>query len=262
VNHLRDQWSSGKPSWGGWCNIPSSFSAELIAHVGFDWIGIDCQHGLIGPHEMLGMLLGVVGTGTPVLVRVQWNSPGEIMKVLDGGATGVIVPMVNSAEEARAAVGACRYPPNGYRSWGPTRASIGKPNYSPAAANDETICAVMIETVDAVNTIDDILSVPGIDAVFVGLADLSLSAGLPPTLATAEANHVSRVERVLEACRRHNVVPGMFAGGAENALAWAAKGYQVIALFSDSYHMVQGARTLLTTVRSASERARPEAKPH
>src|SRR5439155_16169946 len=121
---LREVLTSGRPAVGGWCVIPGAFTAEVVARSGVEWICIDAQHGLVGYGEMLSMLQAVTATGVPALVRVPWNDPGWIMKALDAGAAGVIVPMVNTPEEAEAAAGACRYPPDGYRSWGPTRASL------------------------------------------------------------------------------------------------------------------------------------------
>src|SRR2546422_11694400 len=107
---LREMWEAGMPTLGGWCLIPNSFSAELMGRFGFDWVCIDAQHGMIGYDQMLGMLQALSITGTPSIVRVAWNAPSDIMKALDAGANGVIVPMVNSREEAIAAVGAGRYP--------------------------------------------------------------------------------------------------------------------------------------------------------
>ena len=107
----------------------------------------------MGEQDMVGMLQGVATTAVPAMVRVPWNDPGWIMKALDAGASGVIVPMVNSPEEAAAAAGACRYPPDGYRSWGPTRVSLGVADYSPDLANRSVICAVMVETVPALPSV-------------------------------------------------------------------------------------------------------------
>src|SRR5207237_3503329 len=144
---LREVLTAGKPAIGAWCVIPGSFTAEAVAAAGFDWVCIDAQHGLIGYQEMLGMLQAVAGTGVPSRVRVPWNDPGWIMKALDAGAAGVRVPMVNTPEEAEAAVGACRYPPQGFRSWGPTRASLHAPTFSPETANRSVLCAVMGDAV-------------------------------------------------------------------------------------------------------------------
>ena len=145
--HSRSTFASrDRPSFGAWCVIPGGFTAQLLAHAGFDWLCIDMQHGLIGYTEMRAMVQAVRFTGVPVLVRVSANTGGEIMRALDVGADGVIVPMVNSAAEAKAAVAACRYPPLGIRSWGPTGASIGRETFTTEAANRDVVCLVMIET--------------------------------------------------------------------------------------------------------------------
>src|SRR5438034_9539457 len=151
---LRELWDRGGVTVGGWCVMPSAFSAELMARCGFDWLCIDTQHGLIGYDQMTLMLQAVAITGTPAFVRVPWNQPDHIMKALDAGAQGVIVPMVDNEEDARAAVRAAKYPPLGTRSWGPIRAALDVPDYSPETANRRTIVAVMIETPGGVENLD------------------------------------------------------------------------------------------------------------
>jgi 4-hydroxy-2-oxoheptanedioate aldolase len=184
-----------------------------VAGIGFDWVCIDAQHGLIGYQEMLGMLQAVAVKGVPALVRVPWNEPGWIMKALDAGAAGVIVPMVNSPEEARAAAGACRYPPQGYRSWGPTRASLGVADYAPELANRSVVCAVMVETAPALEQLDEILAVPGVDAVFMGPSDFAISMGLAPR--SDDPEHRRRLDGMPAVCRRHGVVAGIACASAE-----------------------------------------------
>src|SRR2546423_2659269 len=163
---LRELWDGGGVTVGGWCVIPSAFSAELMGRCGFDWVCVDTRHGLVGYDQLAVMLQALSITGTPAFVRVPWNSPGDIMKALDAGAQGVIVPMVNSAEEARAAVGACRYPPDGYRSWGPIRAALGVDGYTPATANRRVVVAGVIETVAGVAPPHQIVPVPRAGAAF------------------------------------------------------------------------------------------------
>jgi len=148
---LRELWERGEPTLGGWCVIPSPFAAELMGRAGYDWICIDTQHGLIGYDQMLPMLQALSATGTPAFVRVPSNHPADIMKALDAGAQGVVVPLVNSSEQARRAVDACRYPPLGGRSWGPTRASLQVSGFGTESANRAVVCVVMIETVDAMS---------------------------------------------------------------------------------------------------------------
>jgi 4-hydroxy-2-oxoheptanedioate aldolase len=244
---LRDVLTSGKPSYGGWCVIPGSFTAELMARAGFDWVCIDQQHGLIGYTDTLPMLQALSVNATPSMVRVPWNDPASIMKALDAGAAGVIVPMVNSAAEALAAVGACRYPPEGYRSWGPTRASLGIPDYSPELANRSVVCTVMVETVGALERLGEIVSVPGVDAVFMGPSDLAVSMGFAPR--SDETEHRRRLEGVPKVCRDHGVTAGIACGSPELLSRWRDAGYTMLAMPSEMVLLRQAAAAMLNTVR-------------
>ena len=244
---LREALTGTKPAIGGWCVIPGSFTAEIVASAGFDWVCVDVQHGLIGYQEMLVMLQAVAVVGVPSIVRVPWNDPGWIMKALDAGAAGVIVPMVNSPAEAAAAVGACRYPPDGYRSWGPTRASLGVPDYSPELANRSVICAVMVETVAALEQLAEIVSVPGVDAVFIGPSDFALSMGFGPR--TDEPEHRRLLEGVPAVCRDHSVVAGIACGSAELLARWRQAGYTMLAAPSDLVTLRRATAEVLDSVR-------------
>jgi 4-hydroxy-2-oxoheptanedioate aldolase len=225
---LRERWKAGEPTLGAWCTIPSTWTAEVAARSGHDWVCVDTQHGLIGYDMMLPMLQAITAGGVPSFVRVQWNEPGTIMKALDAGADGVIVPMVNSAEEARSVVGACRYPPEGFRSMGPTRArTLGGQWRLP-------ICVVMIETVEAVKRADEILAVPGVDAVFVGPNDLAVSAGLDSSYEGRHPEHRRLIEAVAKSAKAHGVVAGIMCGSAEVATQWHKAGYHMLALESDT----------------------------
>jgi len=218
-----------------------------MASAGFDWVCVDVQHGLIGYQEMLAMLQAIAVVGVPSIVRVPWNDPGWIMKALDAGAAGVIVPMVNSPAEAAAAVGACRYPPDGYRSWGPTRASLGAPDYSPQLANRSVICAVMVETVAALDQLAEIVSVPGVDAVFIGPSDFALSMGFGPR--TDEPEHRRLLEGVPAVCRDHGVVAGIACGSAELLARWRQAGYTMLAAPSDMVVLRRAAAEMVETLR-------------
>jgi 4-hydroxy-2-oxoheptanedioate aldolase len=225
---LRERWQAGEPTLGAWCTIPSPWTAEVAARSGHDWVCVDTQHGLIGYDVMLPMLQAISAGGVPSFVRVQWNEPGTIMKALDAGAGGVIVPMVNSPEEARSVVGACRYPPDGFRSMGPTRArTLGGDWRLP-------ICVVMIETVEAVKRADEILAVPGVDAVFVGPNDLAVSAGLDSSYEGRHPEHRRLIEAVAKSAKANGVVAGIMCGSAEVATQWFKAGYQMLALESDT----------------------------
>ena len=245
---LREVLSPARTSVGGWCVIPGSFTAEVMARAGFDWLCIDAQHGLVGYGEMLAMLQAVTASGVPVLVRVPWNEPAWIMKALDAGASGVIVPMVNSPAEAELAVKACRYPPLGYRSWGPTRASMYIEGYQPEPVNRAVICAVMVETAAALDKLDAIAAVAGVDAVFMGPSDFAISMGLAPRADDPE--HRRRLEGVPAVCQRHGVAAGIACGSLELLERWRAAGYTMLAAPSDLVLLRQAAGAIIDSARA------------
>jgi 4-hydroxy-2-oxoheptanedioate aldolase len=243
MRSLRERWKAGEATFGAWCTIPSSWTAEIAARSGHDWVVVDTQHGLIGYEVMLPMLQAISAGGVPSFVRVPWNEPGTIMKALDAGAGGVIVPMINSVKEAEAVVGACRYPPMGYRSMGPLRARVVDPEWK------NPICVVMVETVQAVSLVDEILAVPGIDAVFVGPNDLAVSAGVDSSYEGRDPGHRRMIEAVAKSAKAHGVTAGIMCGTAEVALQWRNAGYQMLALDADT-------RLLATAEEELAERAK------
>jgi 4-hydroxy-2-oxoheptanedioate aldolase len=254
-NSLRVIWAQQGAALGGWLTVPSSVSAEVMAHCGFDWLCIDLQHGLIDYSEMVQMLQGISSTATVPLVRVPWNEPGIIGKCLDAGAWGIIVPMVNSREEACAAVSACRYAPLGTRSYGPLRANYYAGSDYFDRANYEVTCIVMVETHVAVDNVDEIVSTPGVDAVYVGPADLSVTLGLPPAPDQPDQSFTDALERVIDACHRHEVIPGI-AGNAQTATKRLRQGFRLVEVASDMRLLGLGARDALEQVRPS---AGPEA---
>jgi len=225
---LRERWKAGEATLGAWCTIPSSWTAEVAARAGHDWVCVDTQHGLIGYDAMLPMLQAISAGGVPSFVRVPWNEPGSIMKALDAGAGGVIVPMVNSVDEARAAVGACRYAPDGIRSMGPIRARDVNRDWQ------HPLCVVMIETVAAVARADEILAVPGIDAVFIGPNDLAVSAGLDSSYEGRHPEHRRLIESIFASARKNGVAAGIMCGSAQVALQWHQVGFVMLGLQSDT----------------------------
>lgn len=253
---LRELWDRGEATIGGWCAIPSPFAVEVMGGAGFDWICIDTQHGLTGYDTMLGMLQAGTAAGVPCFVRVSWNQAPEIMKALDAGAQGVIVPMVNSADEARQAVAACRYPPDGIRSWGPTRASIGFKDYTPASGNRSVVCAVMVETVAGVAAIDDIVRVPGVDAVFVGPADLSVTHGMLPVASAWKEEHDGLMRKILAACQSANVVAGFSGPDIRLATNWIRLGYRMISVGSDVAYLRANAIETVAKIRGQADAPR------
>jgi len=253
VRPLRARFRSGEVTLGLMCAIPSGFTVELLAGAGFDWLCIDMQHGLVGYRDMVEMLRAADSQRIPVLVRVAGNRPELLMAALDAGAAGVVVPMVESAEDARRIVHACRYAPLGGRSWGPTRAALHTPDYSPELANRSTLCVVMIETPAAVARADEILSTPGIDAVYIGPWDLSLAIhGRTPTPGGDETDRLA-IETIRETAERCGVTPGIACGGAAHVERWIAAGFRMIAVNSDVGLLVASASSLLESGRRAAD---------
>jgi 4-hydroxy-2-oxoheptanedioate aldolase len=231
TNNVKTVWQAGGIAFGAWLTIPSSVSAEAVAHAGHHYVCIDMQHGAIDYAAALSMITAVDAAGGTPFVRVPSNDFAAINRMLDAGALGVVVPMVNSAAEARAAVAACRYAPQGARSWGPVRAGFSAgPDYF-KRANDLVACIVMVETKQAVDRLDEILDVPGIDAVYVGPSDLSITLGLPPGLDNGGAFEEARV-RIAKTCVARGVVAGMHASVAL-APKHAAAGYRMITITQD-----------------------------
>lgn len=257
---LRELWDKAEVTIGGWCTVPNSFTAELMGRAGFDWVCVDTQHGLAGQDVMVQMLQALDISGTPAFVRVTWNEPDLIMRALDSGAQGVIVPMVNSADEARRAVGACRYAPDGYRSWGPIRASLGRVDYRPPVANRDVVCVVMVETQHAVDRLDEILSIPGVDAVYVGPSDLAVSMGLPATVDPTDAAHVALIEQILSGCNRHGVVAGISCGSVEGAKRWRDRGFRMLNVGNDAVYIRTAGVAIVQSLKEAGATAETHAQ--
>lgn len=228
-------------------SIPAPVTAEAMASLGLDYAVVDRQHGPVGFADMVGMLAAVSHRGPTPVVRTPENTPSAISTSLDAGAMAVIVPLVNSAEEAAAAVASCRYPPDGHRSYGPTRVGpVEGPDYY-ERANRDVMCIPMVETRAALDDLDGILSVPGVDAIYVGPSDLAISLGLP--LSGEHPGLLDALDAIVEGCRRHGVVPGIQATPSLTPDRWE-RGFQMITVISD----LSALRTLLS--RSVAEARR------
>jgi 4-hydroxy-2-oxoheptanedioate aldolase len=248
-NRLRRLWKEDKPALGCWLSIPDSFCAEMIARLGFDWLCIDMQHGLIDYQRALTMLQAISTTSAAPIVRVPWNEPGDIMKMLDAGASGVIIPMIETVADAEKAVAACRYPPAGARSFGPTRAMFGATGGDFCAESNESVCCIlMIETAPALENLDGILSVPGVTAVYIGPMDLSLALGLSPKPDGDEPVYAEARQKVLDACCRHDVIAGVHSS-ATTAADRIGEGFRMALVASDVTALARGMAMDLGAVR-------------
>ena len=249
-NRLRTIWKSGGAVVNGWLAIANSFSAETMAHQGWDSLTIDLQHGVVDYQGMVPMLQAISTTATVPVVRVPWLEPGIWMKTLDAGAYGVICPMINSREDAQKLVAYTHYAPRGTRSFGPVRALLyGGADY-PTHANDTIVTFAMIETAKALDNLDDILSVEGLDAIYIGPSDLSLALGCTPTFDDLDPQAAQAVEHILARAKAHGIVAGIHNGTAESALKRIAKGFQFVTVSSDARLMAAGAQGVIAKMRA------------
>jgi 4-hydroxy-2-oxoheptanedioate aldolase len=250
MNKLKARLKAGKACINAWLAIPSGFSAEVMAQCGFESVTVDMQHGVQDYLSMVQCFQALNGHPVTPLVRVPWNEPGIIGKVLDGGAWGVICPMVNTKAQAQALASACLYPPAGKRSNGPIRAAMyGEASTYQTIANDEVLIIPMIETQEAIDNIDAILDVPGIGGIYIGPSDLGFSLGLKPMLDREEPEIFPIYEKLVAATARR----GQFAGIHNATGAYAARmigmGFRFVTLANDSGLMARAARGEIAVTR-------------
>ncbi|GLS88620.1 2,4-dihydroxyhept-2-ene-1,7-dioic acid aldolase [Cypionkella aquatica] len=231
---IRQVFANGAKAVNGWCAIPSPVTAEIMGRQGFDLMTVDLQHGLIDYQTALTMLQVLQGLAAPVMARVPWNEPGIIAKVLDAGFAGLICPMVNTVEDAQRLVQATRYAPMGSRSFGPTRANmVFGPGYA-KSANTEVMVFAMIETREALGNLDAILSVAGIDGVYVGPSDLGLSLGYEPTLDPTAAEVLDAIATIANRTKAAGRLAGIHTGSPEMIRRAFVQGYDFASLLTDA----------------------------
>lgn len=249
-NRIRTLWKQDKAAVNGWLAIPNSFSAETMAHQGWDTLTIDIQHGLIDYQTAVTMMQAISTTNTVPVVRVPWLEPGILMKSLDAGAYAVICPMVNTREDAQKLVAWTTYAPKGTRSFGPVRGLLyGGPDYRDHA--DETIVRfAMIETAQALDNLDEIMSVEGLDAVYIGPADLSIALGCKPTFDDVDPPVAQAIDHILERAKAHGIVAGVHNGSAEYALERIKKGFRFVTIGSDARLMAAGSQQVLSKMKA------------
>ncbi|WP_159993781.1 HpcH/HpaI aldolase/citrate lyase family protein [Roseomonas sp. 18066] len=251
VNKVKEAWAQGRAVVNGWLAIPSGFSAEIMAQSGFDSLTVDMQHGIQDYLSAVACFQGMQPHGVTPMVRVPWNEPGIIGKVLDAGAMGVICPMVNTAEQAAALVSACRYPPEGTRSFGPIRAGIyGEAGTYFDTANKDVAVLPMIETKQALDNLEAILDTPGVDGIYVGPSDLGLSLGMAPKLDREEPEILKIYERLLKETGKRNQAVGLHNGSAPYAKRMIGMGFKLVTILNDSGLMLQAARAAVATAKS------------
>ena len=253
-NKLKQMFKENKPIINGWLQIPNAYSAEVMAHQGWDSCTIDMQHGVIDYPNALNMLQALSTTNVTPLARVNWNEPGQIMKILDAGCYGVICPMVSNRKEAENFVRACLYPPKGLRSFGPVRGLLyGGIDYAKNADN-EILKLAMIETKEALGKLDEILDTPNLDGIYIGPADLSLAIGEEPGFDKDEDSNVYiQIMKILKAAKKRNLLAGIHNGSTEYAQKMISKGFNLVTVGSDQRFMSAGARTAVQKIKGTKK---------
>lgn len=243
TNWVRGKIRSGQPTIGCFMGLGSPNLAELLAHAGYDWLVIETEHNALDTAQIEHMLMAINGTETIPIVRIPSANPVFIQRALDIGGMGILVPMVKTADEAQAIVDATRYPPQGKRGWGPLRASqytVDNEDYF-NRANDNTLVFLLIETKEAVENLEAIGAVPGVDVLYIGMWDLCLSMGLNPLhMPHPETDAV--IERALEVGRTGDVAIGFGESTPEGLKQRQAQGFTVLGYGPDYYLLLQAAR--------------------
>ena len=261
-NRLKQLWADGKPTINGWCSIGNPFSAEIMAAQGFDSITIDMQHGALDYPNVLPMFQAMRASGATLMARVTWLEPGIIMKALDAGAYGIICPMVSTADEAARFVSYMRYPPLGNRSFGPTRVSFAAgPNYA-SEANVNMLAFAMIETADGMANLDAIAATPGLDGLYVGPADLTLSltqGRLAPGFDREEPEMIAALQKIVAACIKHNIRAALHCGTPDYAARAIGWGFDMTTVGGDSRFLAAAAGAAVAGFRKLTEIAGTDA---
>ena len=248
-DRVRERWERGQVALNAWLTFEGSLAAEAVAGAGFDAVTVDLQHGAVTFDALGTVVAAIEPTGAVPFARLPWNDPAAAMRALDLGVRGVIAPMMNSAEEADALVRACRYPPRGIRSYGVVRSAFGTGREQTERANDEVLVFAQIETVEGLAAAAGICAVDGLDGLYVGPADLSLSLGLSSFADFGDPKLLEALDAILGVARQHGVVPGIHAPSEEAALAMAHRGFTFVGSASD-------ANALSTALAGSSERIR------
>jgi 4-hydroxy-2-oxoheptanedioate aldolase len=245
MTHPREIWARGGCVLNGWLSIGNPFTAEIMAQQGYDALTVDVQHGALDYGDALPMLQAMRASGVFPMARASWREPGIVMKLLDAGAMGIICPMVGTREQAAEFASFLRYPPRGSRSYGPTRIGVahGLAAYS-REANDLVMGFAMIETAEGMRNLDAIAAAPGIDGLYIGPSDLSISLSngrLPPGFDREEPEMIEAFKTIREAAHRHGIKACLHCGGPEYAARGVEWGFDLVTVSGDSRLLAQAA---------------------
>ncbi|MBX9663413.1 aldolase/citrate lyase family protein [Novosphingobium sp.] len=251
---IKQRWRRGEVTLGAWLMVPSALSAEILSKSGFDWVLVDMQHGCMDYETAVNMIRAIDLSGAMPVVRVPWNEPGIIGRMLDAGAMAIVAPMIEGVEDARRLVQACRYPPAGRRSLGPTRVGARDGMGYVATANDRVCVIPMIETASALEAVEDIAAVEGVDALLVGPFDLSFALGLQPNDNDGKPVFDAAIARINAAARARGIASAVFSTAALAPLR-ASQGFQMISVITDASAIGMAGAQSLAAARAGIEGA-------
>lgn len=252
TNIVKQQLREGRATVGSWLTLPDPVAALQMTTVGFDWLNVDLEHSSIDFQTAAVMCQMIAQGGSTPLVRVPWSNAENVKKALDSGAFGIIFPMQNTRAQVEQSVEWTLYPPQGIRGYGPTLAVIGFETDARTYfenANDEVLIVVQIEQVEAVENVDEILSVPGVDVALIGPNDLSASMGLSPFESHDDPRFIETVAHIRGRCVAHGVAPGIYAPNAKIGRQRLDEGFRFVGVGDEAGHMLNGARTALAQLR-------------
>lgn len=243
-NKLLSIWSQQKIATNAWLTIPHAWTAELLAHTGFDACTIDMQHGLADYQTAVTMLQAINTTETVPLVRVPWNEPILIMRMLDAGAYGIIAPMINNVQETKALVEVCKYPPVGLRSYGPVRASLAYGSDYYPEANNEVLAIAMIETKEGLANVEHIANVQGLNGFYIGTIDLSISLGIKALGDLHNEQLINAIKSIVAAATKHGLMVGVHTKSVEETTILRNLGVTLLTSMTDSTVLSTSAKLL------------------
>ncbi|MAV82169.1 MAG: 2,4-dihydroxyhept-2-ene-1,7-dioic acid aldolase [Pelagibacteraceae bacterium] len=255
-NKLKKLWANNKPSLNGWLSIPSPFGAEIMAEQGYDSLTIDMQHGAIDYSDCLSMLQAMRASGVVPIARIPWLDHENVMKALDAGCLGLICPMVDTRVQAEELVSYCKYPPNGVRSFGPSRANISLGSNYWKESEKSIFCLAMIETQEAYDNVEEIASTPGLDGLYIGPADLTLGLGkgkLSPGFDREEPMMLEAIKNILAAAKKNNKVAALHCGSPEYAAKGVTWGFDMVTISNDIRLLVSASSTSVKKFRNLTD---------
>jgi len=250
---VKSLWDNGQPVLNGWLSIGNSMTAEVMAAQGYDSITIDMQHGIIDYTSVVTMLQAIRASGVTPIVRVPWLDPATIMQALDTGAYGIICPMINTREQAEQLVSYTRYPPRGTRSFGPARAIYSAGSDYASEANDEVFCLAMIETAEAMSNLEQIAATPGLDGLYIGPADLTISVTngrLPPGFDRQEEEMLEVIAKIRQAAHSAGIRACLHCGSPDYAANAIAQGFNLTTLLNDMRLLAGAAAASVSQTRA------------